>query len=119
VRLLHLYGGGAIGGLINLISKKPSFNPDASFLVNQTTLKETNINAYYAQRSKDVGITFFAGQNIQKQMDVDNDGFSDLPDTKSTLIHPTLFFYPSDKSYISLSWSGSFETQAWWRYAGY
>src|SRR5215210_1459406 len=43
-----LYGGGAIGGLINMISKKPSLAPDASFLVNQTTLQETNINAYYA-----------------------------------------------------------------------
>ncbi|CAN5749839.1 hypothetical protein BH10BAC2_BH10BAC2_06870 [soil metagenome] len=106
-----LYGGGAIGGLINLISKKPSLTPDASFMINQTTLKETNINAYYAQRWKGIGFTFFAGQNLQKEVDVDNDGFSDLPDTKSTLIHPTLFIYPSGRSYISLSWSGSFENR--------
>lgn len=104
-----LYGGGAIAGLINLISKKPAFKPDASFLVNQTTLKETNINAYYAQRWKDAGFTFFAAQNLQKEVDVNNDGFSDVPNLKSTLIHPTLFIYPSGKSYISLSWSGSFE----------
>jgi outer membrane receptor for ferrienterochelin and colicins len=106
-----LYGGGAIGGLINLISKKPSFTPDASFMINQTTLKETNINAYYSQRWKSVGFTFFAGQNLQKEIDVDKDGFSDLPNTKSSLIHPTLFFYPSTKSYISVSWSGSFENR--------
>jgi outer membrane receptor for ferrienterochelin and colicins len=106
-----LYGGGAIGGLINLISKKPSYKPDASFLINQTTLKETNINAYYAQRWKSTGFTFFAGQNLQKEADVDKDGFSDVPDIKSTLIHPTFFIYPSSKSYISLSWSGSFENR--------
>ena len=106
-----LYGGGAIGGLINLISKKPSYKPDASFLINQTTLKETNINAYYAQRWKSTGFTFFAGQNLQKEVDVNKDGFSDVPDTKSTLIHPTFFIYPSSKSYISLSWSGSFENR--------
>ncbi|HSU51052.1 MAG TPA: TonB-dependent receptor, partial [Segetibacter sp.] len=106
-----LYGGGAIAGLINLISKKPSFSPDASFLVNQTTLKETNINAYYAQRWKNAGFTFFAGQNLQKQVDVDKDGFSDVPDTKSTIIHPTLFIYPNSKSYISLSWSASFDSR--------
>ncbi len=106
-----LYGGGAIGGLINLVSKKPSLTPDASFLINQTTLKETNINAYYAQRWKHAGFTFFVGQNLQKQVDVDKDGFSDLPNTKSTLIHPTLFIYPSTKSFISLSWSGSFENR--------
>lgn len=104
-----LYGGGAIGGLINLISKKPSFTPDASFLINQTTLKETNINVYYAQRWKKAGLTFFAGQNLQKEADVNKDGFSDVPNTKSTLIHPSFFIYPSAKSYISLSWSGNFE----------
>ncbi|HRI21976.1 MAG TPA: TonB-dependent receptor, partial [Panacibacter sp.] len=106
-----LYGGGAIGGLLNLISKKPGFLPDASFLVNQTTLKETNINAYYAQRWKHIGFTFFTGQNIQKQVDVNKDGFSDLPKINSTLIHPALFIYPSSKSYISLAWSGSFENR--------
>lgn len=104
-----LYGGGAIGGLVNLISKKPSLHPDASFLINQTTLKETNVNAYYAQRGKKFGITFFAGQTIQKPVDVDKDGFTDLPDQQSTLIHPVLFFYPSSKSFVSLGWSGSFE----------
>jgi outer membrane receptor for ferrienterochelin and colicins len=106
-----LYGGGAIAGLINLISRRPSLAPDASFLVNQTTLKETNVNGYYSQRWKNAGFTFFAGQNFQKQVDVNKDGLSDLPNTKSTLIHPTLFIYPSSNSYISLGWSGSFENR--------
>jgi outer membrane receptor for ferrienterochelin and colicins len=104
-----LYGGGAIAGLINLISKKPAYTPDASVLVNQSTLKETNLNAYYAQRWKHAGVTFFGGQTFQKAVDVDKDGFSDVPDTKSTLLHPTLFLYPSEHSWISLGWSGSFE----------
>ncbi|MFT3823386.1 MAG: TonB-dependent receptor [Chitinophagaceae bacterium] len=104
-----LYGGGAIGGLVNMISKKPSYTPDASFLVNQSTLKESNINAYYAQRWKKYGFTFFGGQTIQKAVDVNKDGFSDVPETNSTLIHPTLFFYPSSGTWFSVGWSGSFE----------
>ncbi len=104
-----LYGGGAIGGLVNFISKKPTYTPDASLVLNQTTLKETNINGYYAQRWKHAGFTFFAGQTLQKAVDVDKDGLSDLPKLSSTLLHPTLFIYPSEKSYISLGWSGSFE----------
>lgn len=104
-----LYGGGAIGGLINFISKKPTYEPDASVIVNQTSLKETNINAYYAQRWKKVGFTFFAGQTFQKAVDVDKDGLSDVPDASSTIIHPTLFFYPTDKSSILLGWTGSFD----------
>lgn len=106
-----LYGGGAIGGLVNLISKKPLLAPDASFLVNQTTLKETNLNAYYAQRWKKAGFTFFAGQTFQKEVDVNKDGFSDVPYTNSTVVHPVLFIYPSSRSYISLGWSGSFENR--------
>lgn len=104
-----LYGGGAIAGLINLISKKPGYDPDASFLINQTTLKETNFNAWYAQRWKHAGFTIFAGENLQQAVDVNDDGLSDVPDTKATILHPSLFIYPSSKSYISLSWSGSFE----------
>lgn len=104
-----LYGGGAIGGLVNMISKKPLYKPDASFLINHSTLKESNINAYYAQRWKKIGFTFFGGQTIQKAVDVDKDGFSDVPETNSTLIHPTLFFYPSSTTWLSLGWSGSFE----------
>ncbi|MBN9295826.1 MAG: TonB-dependent receptor [Filimonas sp.] len=104
-----LYGGGAIGGLVNLISKKPTYSPDASFLVNQTTLKETNINAYYAQRWKHIGFTMFAGETLQKEVDVNKDGLSDVPNIKSTVIHPTLFLYPSSKTSISLGWSGNFE----------
>jgi iron complex outermembrane receptor protein/outer membrane receptor for ferrienterochelin and colicins len=106
-----LYGGGAIGGLVNLVSKKPGYGPDASFLVNQTTLKETNINAYYSKRNKQAGFTFFAGQTFQKEADVNKDGFSDVPNTRSTLIHPVLFVYPSSKTFFSLGWSGSFENR--------
>lgn len=104
-----LYGGGAIGGLVNMISKKPGFDPDASFLINQTTLKETNMNAYYAQRWKKIGFTFFGGQTFQTEVDVNKDGFSDVPNMNATVIHPTVFFYPSEHGYISLGWSGNFE----------
>ncbi|MCJ0743222.1 TonB-dependent receptor [Pedobacter montanisoli] len=104
-----LYGGGAIGGLVNFISKKPGFKPDASFVLNGSTLKEFNLNGYYGQRWKNVGLTLFAGQTLQHEVDADKDGLSDLPNLKSTLIHPVLFFYPSEQSSISLGWSGNFE----------
>lgn len=104
-----LYGGGAIGGLVNLVSKKPSYTPDASILVNQTSLKETNMNVYYAQRWKKVGFTLFAGQTFQKEVDVNKDGFSDVPKLNSTTIHPILFFYPSTHLTVSIGWSGNFE----------
>jgi iron complex outermembrane receptor protein/outer membrane receptor for ferrienterochelin and colicins len=106
-----LYGGGAIAGLINLISKKPSEKPELTLLANRTTLKETNLNGYYSQRWKKTGITLFAGQTFQDLIDVNKDGFSDLPHTRSTIIHPTIFLYPSENTSISIGWSGSVENR--------
>jgi len=104
-----LYGAGAIGGLINFISKKPAFEPDATIVLNTSTLKESNVNVYLAKRGKSTGFTLFAGKTIQHEVDVDKDGLSDVSRLNSTIIHPVLFFYPTQNSSISLGWAGSFE----------
>ena len=106
-----LYGGGAIGGLVNLISKKPAYKPDAAFLINASTLKEKNINAYYAQRWNKIGFTFFGGQTFQDAVDVDGDGLTDVSKNTTTMIHPTLFIYPTTKSNIAIGWSGGFDNR--------
>jgi outer membrane receptor for ferrienterochelin and colicins len=104
-----LYGGDAIGGIINLISKNPTFNKEFSILLNQSTLAETNFNVYYAKRNKKTGFTFFAGQNYQNKVDIDNDGLTDVASVNSTVIHPKLFFYLSSKSTLTFNYAGAFD----------
>lgn len=105
-----LYGGGAIAGMINFISKRPKEGVfEKTVLLNQSILNESNVNVYLSNRKKRFGYTFFTGMNYQKPVDVNKDGFSDLPDTKSFFIHPTLFFYPRKKNLISLGYNGVFE----------
>ncbi len=104
-----LYGGGAIAGLINLISKKPSEQQDAIFTLNATTLKEEDINAYFSKRNKKFGYTFFAGYTHQDAVDVSGDGFSDVPDLSTFTIHPRLFFYPDEKTILTVGYNGTFE----------
>ena len=104
-----LYGGGAIAGLVNLISKRPTFDQEADVVVNYTTLTELNINSYLSKRYKKIGYTFFAGYTHQYARDVSNDTLSDVPTSKSFLIHPKLFFYPSDKTIITVGYSGTFD----------
>ena len=104
-----LYGGGAIAGLVNLISKRPSFTQEADVLVNYTTLTEFNINTYLAKRYKKVGYTLFAGYTHQDAQDVDKDGLSDVPGMSSFLVHPKVFFYPSSKVILTLGYSGTFD----------
>lgn len=106
-----LYGGGAIGGLINLISKRPTFQQQMDALVNYSSLKEGNINVYAAKRNKKLGYTFFAGYTNQRAIDVNIDGLSDLPKANSFMVHPKLFYYPSSTTVLSVGYSGAFDAR--------
>jgi iron complex outermembrane receptor protein/outer membrane receptor for ferrienterochelin and colicins len=107
-----LYGGGAIAGLINLVSKKPKESVfEKTVLLNQSTLNESNVNVYLSNRKNKMGFTFFTGYTRQQKVDVNNDGFSDLPDTKSLFIHPTIFLYPDKKNTLSIGYNGVFENR--------
>ncbi len=106
-----LYGGGAIGGLVNLISKRPGYNKDAIMTLNQTTLKETNLNGYVAKRNKQVGYNLYGGITSQKAVDVNKDGFSDAPKIDAIVVHPRFFLYPSTKTTLALGYTGTFETR--------
>jgi outer membrane cobalamin receptor len=105
-----LYGGGAIAGMINLISKTPKLNnPQHSFLLNGSTLNEININTFHSGRNKKLGYTFFAGTTLQKAVDVNKDGFSDVPDLTTFFLHPKLFLYPNEKNTLTLEYDGTYE----------
>ncbi len=105
-----LYGGGAIAGMVNLISKKPKLHrPEASITLNTSTLKENNANFFSSARNKKVGYTLFAGGTLQKQVDVNADGFSDVPSVKSTFIHPRFFTYLNEKSTLVFGYTLNYE----------
>jgi iron complex outermembrane receptor protein/outer membrane receptor for ferrienterochelin and colicins len=104
-----LYGGGAIGGLINLISKRPTIQQEAVLTLNQTTLKESNVNGYVARKNKKFGYTLFAGYTHQGASDVNEDSLSDVPKLEATIVHPRLFFYPSSNTVIIAGYAGIFE----------
>lgn len=106
-----LYGGDAIGGIINLVSKDPTNKPELCVTVNQSTLLESNLNAYYAKRFKKIGFTMFAGHTFQKEGDIDKDGLSDVPNIGSTVVHPKLMFYFNPKSTLTLNYTGTFDTR--------
>ena len=109
-----LYGGGAIAGLINLISKMPSYDQEAVFTINATTLQEQDVNTYVAKRNKTFGYTLFAGYDHQNAVDVNGDGLSDVPQLSTFTIHPRLFYYPDEKTTLTVGYNGTFEQ----RYGG-
>lgn len=107
-----LYGGGAIAGMINVITKKPQLHQfEKTLLLNYSSLNEANVNLYLANRDEHVGFTFFTGNTNQQAKDVNSDGFSDVPKFNSFFIHPTLFVYPNNNNTISLGYNGVFENR--------
>ncbi|HEX2960560.1 MAG: TonB-dependent receptor [Bacteroidota bacterium] len=106
-----LYGGGAIAGIINLVSKEPTDKKEITFTLNRTSLSENNFNGYYSARNDKTGITMFAAVNTRQAKDVDNDGFSDSPEFKNYYIHPRLFYYPDETSKLIVGYSNLFENR--------
>ena len=101
-----LYGGGAIGGMINIVSKTPnSETPEITAVLNRSNLKETNLNTYYAQKYGKAGMTLFVGLTDQKAVDVNADGFSDSPLIRQFSFHPRFFYTFSDKNKLNLGYS--------------
>jgi iron complex outermembrane receptor protein/outer membrane receptor for ferrienterochelin and colicins len=105
-----LYGGGAIAGMLNLISKKPKLGkPEKSLTLNYSNLKEANANTFFSGRNKEIGYTLYAGTTQQKEMDIDKDGFSDVPTVKNVFVHPRFFIYGKDNSTLTLGYTFNYE----------
>lgn len=97
-----LYGGGAIAGVINFISKTPNEKGEYDLMYNQSIIGQTNIGGYAAKRKGRFGYTFLGLVNYQKAYDVDKDDFSELPKSNNFTINPRLFFYPDSSITIML-----------------
>lgn len=92
-----LYGGGAISGLINLISKDPS-KEESLIHINASHIGAFDVNVFTSKRINKIGYTLLAQRNSHKFFDADNDGFTDLPQLTKYNFNPKVFFYFNEKS---------------------
>ena len=97
-----LYGGGAIAGLVNLVTKKPGSAPELSLMLNQTSALGTTLNAFYSGRNEKWGSTLYTSGNYQKAYDPNEDGFSDIPNVRSITLNPRLYRYIDDNTTLML-----------------
>lgn len=91
-----LFGGGAIAGVINFISKTPKEKAEHSFLLNQSNIGQTNLGYFSSKRNRKTGYTFLGLVNNQKLYDVDKDDFTEIPESFEFTLHPKLFIYPNE-----------------------
>ncbi|MDE6555560.1 MAG: TonB-dependent receptor [Duncaniella sp.] len=88
-----LYGGGAIAGLINLISKTPSEKRELSMHLNVTSGKGLDVSGFYGQKFRKVGTTVFAAYNHNGAYDPSDVGFTAIPKFNRFVLNPTLYLY--------------------------
>ncbi|HUN02168.1 MAG TPA: TonB-dependent receptor, partial [Niabella sp.] len=88
-----LYGGGAIAGLVNLVSKTPTAKREISFLANATSAKGLDLSGFYSQKFKSVGLTVFGSRNTGSAYDPADIGLTAIPEFERYTINPRLFIY--------------------------
>ena len=103
-----LYGGGAIAGLINLVTKEPLNKREISFLANVNQTGALDLSGYYGEEFEKWGFTLFTARNSQAAFDRNKDGLSDIPEYKRYTFNPRAFYY-SNSTTVSLGLNTSFE----------
>lgn len=97
-----LYGGDAIAGIINLISRHPDTALHLNAILNQTSKGGTDLGAFYSHRGKYTGLMITGTASRQTPTDVNSDGFTDLPRVRQGTIAPSFFWYPDDSTTLRL-----------------
>lgn len=104
-----LYGGGAIAGLVNLISKTPTEKRVLNFLINGTSALGMDVSGFYSQRFNNVGTTIFASYNSGKPYEPANIGLTAIPKFDRYTVNPKLFFYFDEKTILNIGLNTTIE----------
>ena len=88
-----LYGAGAMGGVIDLVSRRPGDEPEVEVLLNTSTRGgRDGVLWYSTPLTPTWGLTFLAGGHSQNKTDVDDDGWADLPHYARGVFRPRVFW---------------------------
>ena len=88
-----LYGAGAMGGVVDLLSRRPGDERVTEVLVNRSTRGATDAVLWAeAPLSERWGLTVLGGVHAQSRADVDDDGWADLPEYTRGVVRPRLFW---------------------------
>lgn len=86
-----LYGASALGGVINLVSRRPEHTRE--LLINQTSKNGTDVVAYVSDSlSRTTGYSALLGAHRQQAWDIDDDGWADLAGYDRLVARPRFFW---------------------------
>ena len=88
-----LYGAGAMGGVVNLVSRRPGDKALGEILLNASTRGGSDGVAFYsAPLSEHWGLTLLGSGHHQEQFDADDDQWADLPSYTRGVFRPRVFW---------------------------
>jgi outer membrane receptor for ferrienterochelin and colicins len=99
-----LYGGQALGGVINLISRRPGEAGEGEVILNGTSRDGQDLSAYGATPfSGGWSGSILASANRQTAQDLDKDGWIDMAGYERVSARPRLFWHGDDGSSVFLT----------------
>ncbi|MGM0934273.1 MAG: TonB-dependent receptor [Bacteroidota bacterium] len=87
-----LYGGGAIAGLVNLISKTPGEERELNFMLNGTSALGLDLSGFYSEDYGKLGTTLFASYNMGSPYDPADNGLTAIPEFNRFSLNPRIFY---------------------------
>ncbi|HEX8072080.1 MAG TPA: TonB-dependent receptor [Pyrinomonadaceae bacterium] len=106
------YGGGAIAGVINFVSRQPEDEPVTNMIFNVTSAGGVDFSAFDARKFGRHGYTLLGSVNYQREYDVDADDFTELPRTRSFNLAPRFFFTLDERTRLTVGNSTSYQNRA-------
>lgn len=97
-----LYGGGAIAGLVNLVSKRPTEEGELNLLLNGTSALGIDASGFYLNKWNKIGTTIFASYNYGDPYDPSDVGFTAIPEFNRYTLNPKLFYYFNDRTTLEI-----------------
>ena len=99
-----LYGGQALGGVINLISRRPGDAPSGELILNATSRDGQDVSAYGSTPLSDHWRgSLLATYNHQATQDLDGDGWIDMAGYDRWSARPRLFWTGDDGATLFLT----------------
>jgi len=96
-----LYGPAALGGVINLVSRRPGPEPQGELLLNATSRDGQDLTGYAASPiGGGWSSSLTGGLHRQSAHDLDEDGWIDIPAFERWTVRPRLFWEGSDGATI-------------------
>lgn len=106
-----LYGGGAIAGLVDLVSKKPTDERQLNFLLNGTSAAGLDASMFYAQKFKKIGATVYAAYNHGSAYDPAGIDLTAIPKFNRYTLNPKLYFYFNERTTLNVGINATAENR--------